>query len=43
VASSALGLRAQRDAELSQPGADGAAADPDLLADLGRGQLLLLI
>jgi len=43
MASSALGLGAQRDAEVSQPGADGAAAHPEPLADLGRDQPLPLV
>jgi hypothetical protein len=43
VASSTLPPRAQRDARLLQPGADGPAAHPQPLANLGRGQPLLLV
>ena len=43
MASAALGLGARRDAELPQPAADGAAAHPEPLADLHRGQPLLLV
>jgi hypothetical protein len=43
VASSTLTLRAQRDARLLQPDANGSATHPQPLADLGGGQPLLLV
>jgi hypothetical protein len=43
VASLTLTPRAQRDARLLQPDANGSAAYPEPLADLGGGQPLLLV